>query len=279
MPRLPGDLSAAADIKRDVTYCTASGIALKLDIYVPKTSGDKLLPVAAYVHGGGWTSGDKGSGEGMLDAAELLRRGYLVASLNYRLAPQFKFPAQIEDVKCAIRYLRASASTFHLDPNRIGVWGSSAGGHLVSLLGTAGPAAGFEGSGGYADQASSVRAVVDMFGPADLAKEFAGVSERIGRSVFGATSNQDLLLMRASPVSYVSADDPPFLILQGDRDRLVPPSQSQELFDRLKAAGVNVTLVIVKNSGHGFLPEGGPISPSRSQISSMVADFFDKYLK
>lgn len=280
-PTRPNQTNVAqlGSVQKDITYCTADGVPLKMDVYFPKKSDGKPAPVAVYVHGGGWTSGDKSSGAGMIDVAELVAQGYLVASVNYRLAPQYKFPAQIEDVKCAIRYLRTNAVAHNLDPNRIGAWGGSAGGHLVALLGVTDASAGFEGNGGYADQSSRVRAVVDMFGPADLMAEFDGANQRVGQQVFGASSNKDPLLTRASPVTYISKDDPPFLILQGERDTLVPPGQSQELYNRLKAGGVPATLVMVKNAGHGFAPTGGAISPTRAELTKMIADFFDENLK
>ncbi len=263
---------------RDMTYCTPDGVAQKMDVMYPRPIGEKPLPVAVYIHGGGWTAGDKSGGAGSLDARELLARGYLVVSLNYRLAPQYKWPAQITDVKCAIRHLRAHAAMYHLDSNKIGVWGSSAGGHLVAMLGTTDQSAGFD-VGEYADQSSRVQAVVDLFGPADLP---AMLNERalvIGQTVFGATSRDDPILVKASPVTYITPDDPPFLILQGDKDNTVPPEQSQILYDKLKAAGVTATLVIVKNAGHGFAPSGGDISPSRAELTKMIGNFFDQHLK
>jgi acetyl esterase/lipase len=267
-------------IARDVVYGSAGGEKLKMDIYVPQTATNKPLPVAVYVHGGGWEMGDKSRSGAALAIPELLKRGYLVASINYRLAPKYKFPAQIEDAKCAIRFLRASAATYELNPERVGVWGDSAGGHLVALLGLADAKAGFEGSGGYAEQSSKVQAVVDMFGPTDLAGEFGSAETlRIARSVFGATNVQDEIIKRGSPVTYVKKDAPPFLILQGDRDNLVPPEQSQELHDRLQAAGSSSTLVMVKNAGHGFVPVGGQPQPNRLELAGMIADFFDKCLK
>lgn len=234
------------------------------------------MPLAVFVHGGGWSAGDKRGIQ--LGGPELLARGYAVASLDYRLAPQSKWPAQIEDVKCAIRYLRANASALQIDPTRFGAWGSSAGGHLVAMLGVAGPRAGFD-VGEYADQSSRVQAVVDMFGPADLTTLVSAPAAPLGKSVFGATSHDDPVLTRASPVTYVAPGDPPFLILQGDQDTTVPPSQSQELYDRLQAVGVPATLVMVKNAGHSFTPTGGAISPTIPQILKMVSDFFDANLR
>lgn len=262
----------------DVTYCTPDGVAQKMNVFYPKQLSDKPLPIVVYIHGGGWTAGDKGSGAGSADMQGLLDRGYIVASLDYRLAPQYKWPSQITDVKCAIRHLRANAATYKLDPNKIGVWGGSAGGHLVAMLGTTNASAGFD-VGEYADQSSRVQAVVDLFGPADLPVMLSGRAEIVGRTVFGATSRDDPVLVKASPVTYITPDDPPFLILQGDKDNTVPPEQSQILYDKLKAGGVNATLVIVKNAGHGFAPSGGAISPSRAELTKMIADFFDKYLR
>jgi acetyl esterase/lipase len=263
---------------RDVTYCSPDGVAQKMNVFYPKQLSDKPMPITVYIHGGGWTAGDKGSGAGSQDIQELLARGYIVASLDYRLAPQYKWPSQITDVKCAIRHLRANAATYKLDPNKIGVWGGSAGGHLVAMLGTTDKSAGFD-VGEYADQSSRVQAVVDLFGPADLPAMLTGRAEIAGRTVFGATSRDDLILVQASPVTYITPDDPPFLILQGDKDTTVPPEQSQILYDKLKTGGVTATLVIVKDAEHSFRPSGGTISPTRAELTRMIADFFDKHLK
>jgi len=146
------------------------------------------------------------------------------------------------------------------------------------MLGTTDVSAGFD-VGEYGDQSSRVQAVVDLFGPADLPALLGGPGLVVGQSVFGATSRDDPILVKASPITYISPDDPPFLILQGDKDTTVPLEQSQILYDRLKAGGVNATLVIVKNAGHSFTPVGGAISPSRAELTKMIGDFFDKYLK
>jgi len=278
-PRNSGvSIDQASKVERDATYCTVDGVQLKMDIYYP-TTDKKPQPVLVYVHGGGWTKGNKGSGAGSLDIRELVRRGYFVAAINYRLAPQYKFPAQIEDVKCAIRFLRANAEKYGIDSERIGAWGGSAGGHLVSLLGVTDPSAGFEGSGGYADESSRVQAVVDMFGPTDLTQIFSGANPQILQQVFGVTDSNAEILKRASPVTYVTSDDPQFLILHGEKDALVPLSQSQEFYKVLIGAHVPATLVIVKNAGHGFAPAGGRISPSRAEITKMIAGFFDQHIK
>lgn len=269
----------AAKVERDVVYGRAGRVELKLDLYYPHGKATGPLPVAVYIHGGGWTKGDKAGGAGMLALGEVLRCGYLVASINYRLAPEFKFPAQIEDAKCAIRYLRAHAKELNLDPERIGVWGSSAGGHLAALVGTADASAGFDTSGGWTNHSSRVRAVVNIFGPADLSPRGELGNLRVGQTVFGAQSSDDPVLKQASPVTHVSADDPPFLLLHGNRDRLVPLSQSQMLLAQLRAAGVPASLVVVTNAGHGFAPVGGTPNPDRQELARMIADFFDQHLR
>lgn len=272
LPEVEEPAQASNSSQTDVTYCTMNAVALKMDVYFP-TDVSQPRPAVVYVHGGGWTSGDKSSGAGLQELPGLLESGFVVFSLNYRLAPAYHFPAMIEDVKCAIRSIRAHADEYHVDPNRIGAWGGSAGGHLVSLLGTSDESAGFD-VGEYLDYSSRVQVVVDLFGPADLTVQFNLQQEQIGSPVF---SNEQLEI--ASSVTYISQDDPPFLILQGDRDQLVPLEQSQILYDRLTAAGVPATLVIVRNAGHGFNSIGGAIDPSLADITQMIVEFFVGNLK
>lgn len=274
-----GRSRAVGETKLDVTYCTADGVALKMDLFFP-VNAKTPTPAAVYVHGGGWTGGDKGGGAGMVDMQELVRRGYLGVSINYRLAPDYQFPAQIEDVKCAIRHLRANAQTYNLNPDKIVAWGGSAGGHLVALLGTSDATAGLEGDGGYPGVSSRVAAVVDLFGPADLSRMLgAAAGLETARKVFDARGANDPVLVQASPVTYISRDDPPFLILHGEKDAVVPLKQSEILVEKLKETGIPASLVVVKNAGHGFTPSGGAINPSRAALTQMIADFFDKIVK
>ena len=266
------DSSKLGTTESNVTYCTMDGVELKLDVYYPSTS-EMPWAVTMYVHGGGWSSGDKAQGAGAFEIPSLQSAGFLVVSINYRLAPEHPFPAMIEDVKCAVRYLRAHARQYNLDPTHIGVWGGSAGGHLVALLGTSDESAGFD-VGEYLDQSGRVQAVVDMFGPADLAVQFEGGYESASRVFDGF----DAAL--ASPVTYVSSDDPPFLILHGETDVLVPIEQSQILLAALQAVGVPSELVTVANAGHSFRPEDGKtISPSRREIAQMVVEFFEEQMR
>ena len=263
----------------NVDYC-GGGEGRQMDIYFPLHPAAKPAPALIYVHGGGWRNGDKSSG-GATQIQEEISRGFLVAAVNYRLfskgaqgTAHNTFPAMIDDLKCAVRYLRGHAAQYKLDPKRFGAWGWSAGGHLVSLLGTSDdsdfslhpPSA----------QTARIQAVVDMYGPEDL--QAPGYCDRARcKEVF---NNDDDNMRRAGPVNYVTGNDPPFLIIQGDQDTLVPPSQSQELLHKLQSAGVNAKLVMVSNAGHMLrpTPQGSQINPSNQQIVKMVANFFDQHL-
>jgi acetyl esterase/lipase len=275
-PTTAFDPSRLGSQENDIIYCTIDGVDLKMDLYFPENM-EGPWPVAVYVHGGAWQGGDKTEGAGYREVPEMMARGYLVASVNYRLAPQYRFPAMIEDVKCAIRHLRANAAAYNLHPQRIGAWGGSAGGHLVALLGVTDPDDGLEGQGGYPQYSSRVQAVAALFGPADIRLGTDAVSTL--ERVFGTSDTSAPIFEIASPVVYASADDPPFLILHGTQDPVVPPEHSQVLYDALTQVGVPATLVMVENAGHGFTRMNGPISPSRAEITTMIADFFDTHLK
>jgi len=275
---LPTDPAKLGTTEYDVTYGNVSGVALKMDIHYPQAS-DRPVPAVVYVHGGGWISGDKAEGAGARVIPEMVARGYLVAAINYRLAPEYKFPAQIEDVKCAVMHLRANAAAYGIDATRIGAFGGSAGGHLVALLGTSDPSSELEGSCDYGDQSSRVQAVADLYGPADLVTMFDGIRGVMLPLVFGTTDLNSEIVSKASPVTHVTNDDPPFLILHGDKDILVPLSQSEVLYDRLVAAQVTATLVVVQNGAHSFEAKGGPMTPTWDEIIDTIADFFDRHLK
>ena len=273
-PQPLGD-GVAGQIDHDITYCTVDNVDLKLDLYFPKGMSAPA-PLVVYVHGGAWMSQDKTSGAGEIDLPLIidlsLKAGFIVGAVNYRFAPQFQFPAMIEDVKCAIRFLRANAGKYNIDPAHIGAWGGSSGGHLVSLLGATDAEAGFD-VGQYLDQSSRVEAVADLFGHADLPAYFTEKGHlQLRKAVFG---NFDLI--KASPVTYITPDDPPFLILHGDADLSVPLDQAQEFYNKLKTAGVPAQLVIVHGGPHG-LDAPGEI-PSPAQLSQIIVDFFTRYLK
>jgi acetyl esterase/lipase len=257
-----------------IEYCNHQ----KARITEPATL-DRPAPAAVYVHGGDWVSGNYDTGGFIINriGPALAARGFVVVSLNYRLGPHRHWPDQIVDVKCAIRYLRANAHYFNIDPAEIGAWGQSAGGHLVALLGTAGPSAGWD-IGAYTDQSSQVQAVVDMAGPSDLltlgTRGAAVVVAKSFVSLLGKVPDIDLGadLKAASPVSYVRPGDPPFLLFVSNNDMIVNPKQSKELAWYLGEAAVPHQLVTVKKGGHAFSTKGEV--PSESAIVTDIVDFF-----
>ena len=254
----------------DVTYCTTDTSPQKMDVYFPDSGGP--WPALVYVHGGSWMHGDKS--EAVMFARGMTSQGYLVVSINYRLYPAGKFPDMIEDVKCAIRSLRAHASEYNLDPNRIAAMGPSAGGHLVSLLGTSDESAGWD-VGEYLDQSSRVQAVIAMAPITDLSKNFPNADIETMKLVGFGEHN----VAQASPITYVTADDPPFLLIHGDQDTLVPYEQSQLMYDRLVQLNIPAQLIIVKNAGHSFVAPDGSAVPTLAEINQIILDFLAKYLK
>ena len=247
-------LPEGTEVVKDVVFGKGGDVELKMDIYKPKAAPVKPMPVIVFIHGGGWRSGDKATSAQRAPA--VLEAGFVFAGINYRLTGIATFPAQIHDCKCAIRYLRAHAKQYGIDPNRIGVWGSSAGGHLVALLGTSGGAKELEGDGGWAEQSSRVQAVCDWYGPSDLVNlaKHRGRSRHIdAESILlgGAAKDKLELARQASPITYVTADDPPFLIMQGTEDPVVPAAQSEVLHKALTAVGVDSTYIPLEGAGHG----------------------------
>jgi acetyl esterase/lipase len=265
-PRLPEGVKAL----RDLQYVEGGHERNRLDLYLPEQAEGRL-PLIVWIHGGAWLGGSK---EGC-PAVPLTAKGYAVASINYRLSQHAIFPAQIEDCKAAIRWLRANATKYRLDPDHIGVWGASAGGHLVAMLGTTGSVKELEGSGGNLDQSSRVQCVVDWFGPTDLltmAGSHNNPASPESRLVGGSVQENKDKARKASPMTYVSKDATPFLIMHGDQDNTVPPGQSEELTEALKKVGVEVKLVMVKGNGHG-----GPgfNSPENRKL---IEEFFGLHL-
>lgn len=264
---------------RDRAYVENGDKAQVLDLYYPEKS-EKPVPLVIWIHGGAWSGGTKNVGAQLA----LLEKGYAVASVEYRLTHVAIFPAQIEDCKAAVRWLRAHAAEYHLDSAHFGVWGSSAGGHLVALLGTSGGVKELEGNLGNAEQSSRVQAVCDWFGPSDLGNLSAQQSA-ISKMNHDAPNSPESKLIggpvpqnldkaaKASPLTYVSKDSSPFLIMHGDLDPLVPLKQSESLHEKLKAAGVESTLIVIKGAGHGGRQFDEPENRAK------LLEFFDKHLK
>jgi len=275
-------------IERDIIYATVGERRLPLDLYIPEKeeAKGKPLPVVLWFHGGGWKGGSKSNG-GI--ARGLVDYGYAVASIEYRLSGEALFPAQVEDSKAAVRWVRANAKKFGLDPDHIGVMGRSAGGHLVAFLGTTGDTTEFdtESNAGYS---SRVQAVVDCWGPTDILQmdaqalpggKFAHDSAESpeGRLVGGPIQEEPYrsMAVKVNPIAYIKKGNklPPFLIVHGDADTSVPVGQSILLHEALQKVGADSTLHIEKGAGHG-LRDG---EMDYDELCEMAAKFFDKHLR
>jgi len=244
-------------MEKNVQYGEADGIPLLLDLVYPtETPGMPIpegLPAVIDVHGGGWELGEKGIGRGLM----LALNGFFFASIDYRLTGVAPFPAQIHDVKAAIRWLRAHAEDYNVDPDRIGLTGGSAGGHLTSLAGVTGDMPELEGDSGWEGYSTKVQAVAPVNPVTDFrvsAEEYPWLHrEEPVRKLFGGEmkDHPDLVAL-ASPVAHVTGDAPPFLIIHGTADDIVEYSQSQRLYNALVEVGVEATLVSYEDSDHGL---------------------------
>ncbi len=270
LPREP--LDDSVEVIRDLAFGEAGGRPLRLDLYRPEEARARPVPAVVLIHGGGWSKGDKSS---VFGAAALVDRGFIVVSVNYRLSGEAPFPAPVEDCKCAVRWLRAHAEKYGVDPERIGVWGSSAGGQIALMVAYADENAQMEGTGGWQDRSSRVQAVCSWFGPTDMRL----VEQPLPQYLGGTLRQVPERYARASPVLYVSADDPPTFLAHGDRDPVVPVEHSQTLHRLLKEAGVESRLLVVENASHGFRPTGGSAALGRKEIEALSVEFFERCLR
>jgi acetyl esterase/lipase len=255
----------------DVESGRGGETTLHLDIARPKKA-DRPLPCVVFIHGGGWRGGNyKVHVPQILDFA---KRGFVAATIQYRLAPAARWPAQIEDVKCGVRYLRANADKYNIDKQRVGAIGFSAGAHLSMLLGTMDKSAGLEGEGGHAGESSKVQAVVSYFGPTDLTqKDFpANVNMMIYDFLGGLPEDKPEFFKAASPVTHIDKDDAPILHFQGTKDRLVPYEQGYLLADAMTKAGLPGRVELLIGADHGWG------NPDLSRTVEASAQFFKDYL-
>jgi acetyl esterase/lipase len=270
-PPKPGGVPPGVRVLQDLEYARG----LRLDLYLPERASGPV-PVVVAIHGGGWATGRKEGAQGI----RLSGHGYAVAAIGYRLSGVAIFPAQIQDCKAAVRWLRANAGKYHLDADRFGAMGHSAGGHLASLLGTSGGVEDFD-QGEHLDCSSRVQAVCALSGPTDFLQMDAHAplgaplkhdspgspeSRLIGAPI---QENKDKVA-RANPITYVDKDDPPFLLIHGALDPVVPAHQAELLHRALQNAGVEVTMRLIEGAGHGI---GG------RESAESIECFFDKHLK
>ena len=260
------------NLQRNIVYGKGGGVPLYLDLATPAV-GKGPFPLVVCIHGGAWRMGNKNAYLGWVK--DLAKHGYVAATVAYRFCPKHPFPAQVEDVKCAVRFLRANARRFKIDPTRVAAMGSSAGGHLSLMLGLMDPKDGLEGQGGSPGISSKVQAVVNYYGPADFTKVdmWSPIQVKLV-SDFLATQNANApIVAQASPITYVNKGDPPVLTLQGTKDPLVPLPGAQRLHAALKAAGVPEHLEIIQGAGHGFRGE------AKKRTTALTMAFLEKELK
>jgi acetyl esterase/lipase len=277
---IPATLARRADadpdkvvLEKGIEYTNPDGQHLQLDLARPKT-GDGPFPAVLCIHGGGFRAGTRDGYDGLI--AQLAHRGYVAVTITYRLAPKYPFPAAVHDSKAAVRWLRANAAKYHIDPERIGVTGGSAGGHLAQFLGVTAGVKEFEGQGGNPDQSSAVACVVNYFGPSDFTKSYGkSVDAAVVLPLFlgGNLESARERHIRSSPLNWVTPDAAPTLCIHGTEDKYVAYEQAVWLTDRLKAAGVEAELLTLKGAGHGFKGKD-----AETADQALMA-FFDKHLK
>lgn len=243
-------------IEADIAYRPGDSKAWRLDLVRPRRDGQKARPALVFIHGGGWKNGDKRKGFFIDGAIDYAQRGYVCITVNYRLLAEAPFPACIEDVKCAVRWLRAHAKEYNVDPERIGGYGNSAGAHLAAMLGLANPDADLEGDGPYQDQSSLLQAVCASATPTDfnlfprpLETDPKFANDRYDRDTLAALS---------APLTHVRKDAPPFFLIHGTADSTVDVKHSDTFVETLKSAGADDVIYLrIDGAGHGVFNQQG----------------------
>lgn len=264
-------------IIRDIVFKETPQGSLCLDIYRPVAKTEQTLPVVLWLYGGGWVMGNKNQIR-MMKAHHLAQHGYAVVAINYRLAPAAIFPAQIQDVKSAIRWLRSHAADYGLNADAIGVWGGSAGGHLAALAATSADVVSLNDAKDDASVSCAVQAAVDFFGPTDMSQVDAylnAIPSHFSPQFIGGPLTENLQQVQAAnPITYIDDNTSPFLIVHGKRDSVVPHQQSELLHDALCKAGISAELCLFEKGGHGI----GKDFKSQA-LFDKVRLFFDSHLK
>ena len=266
----------AADVifEEGIEYANPDDQHLKLNLARPKdVAADARLPAVVCIHGGGFRAGKR---DGWNDRCKkLAERGYIAVTVDYRLAPKYQFPAAVHDVKAAVRWLRANAEKYHVDPDRIGVTGDSAGGHLAQFLGVTGDVKRFDGPEN-AGPSSRVACVVNFYGPSDLTRSYGrsvDAAEVLPLFLGGDVQHERRRHVLASPLYWVTPAAAPTLLIHGTDDKYVNYEQATWIYERLKAAEVEVQLLTLQGAGHGFKGEDA------QRAEKAMFDFFDKHLK
>jgi acetyl esterase/lipase len=256
-----------------IEYANPDNQHLQLNLARPR-KGDGPFPAVLCIHGGGFRAGKRESYDAQ--CLRLAQHGYVALTVSYRLAPKYPFPAAIHDVKAAVRWTRANAAKYRIDPDRIGVTGGSAGGHLAQFLGVTGDVRAFEGNSGNLDQSSRVRCVVNVYGPSDFTRSYGksvDAAQVLPLFLGGDLTTALAQHLRASPLYWVTPNAAPTLCIHGTEDKYVAHEQAEWLIERLKAAGVEGELLTLPGAGHGFRGQDAVTAET-----ALIA-FFDKHLK
>ena len=256
----------------NVVFENVQGKDVCLDVYLDPNISWKQ-PLIIYIHGGGWQGRTKI--DGAVYADSFLKRGYVYATIDYRLTNEAIFPAQIQDAKAAVRFLRAHAADYHLDPEKIGVFGHSSGGHLVSLLGTTNGDPQFD-TGDNLTVSNAVQAVCDMSGPVDLTTPDPALGSMLTKLLGGSVDQKMELAKLASPINHITSTCPPFLILHGADDPAVPPAESEAFASALQKAGVPVQIMLLPGQPHNLNLWA---KTDKGTYLNIIVDFFDANLK
>jgi acetyl esterase/lipase len=278
--KVPHPLHDKIEIIANLAYAGTANPRQQLDLFLPKNrSTEKPLPVVVFIHGGGWQKGDKNGGLNWV--GECVASGdYAGASIGYRLTGESQWPAQIHDCKAAIRWLKGHAKEYNIDESKIGVIGTSAGGHLVSMLGTSGDVPSLEGTlGEHLEKTSRVACVVNFFGPENfvtMETQPSTINRKGSRDcpeallLGGPISERQEVAREASPVTHISKGDAPFFTAHGTKDPLVPFAQGQELHSALNLAGVPSLFQEMTDAGHGF---------KNKDLDQRIKQFLDSHLR
>lgn len=270
-----GAVPDGVKVTSNVEYGRGGDRSLLLDLYQPQSS-DGAAPGLVFIHGGAWKGGDKGMYR--YYGGVFARKGFVLASIDYRLSDVAPFPAALEDCKCAVRWMRSHADELGVDPDRIAVAGGSAGGHLALLVGYTPDVPEFEGHGGNEGVSSAVKCVVDLYGPTDLTTDFVrnnAFARQVVSEFLGASINDNLdLYQKASPITWVDAEDPPTLILHGTIDDIVPIRQGDLLAAELKQVGVSYVYDRLPGWPHAM----DIAQPVNDRCVLLMDRFFHQYL-
>jgi acetyl esterase/lipase len=259
------------DFQPDITYATVAGEELKLNLSKPKDAKGPL-PCVLVIHGGAWRAGNRKDHNDV--TWNMVRRGFVSATISYRFCPKYPFPAQVQDVKAATRFLRANAEQFGIDPKRFGAVGFSAGAHLSMMLGTMDKEDGLDDVGEHTDQSSKVQAVVAYFGPTDFHLPYPDITKPLIKDFLGGSPTEvPEVAKKASPITYVTPGDAPMLLYQGTKDPLVPHQQAFVMAEALTKAGVPGRVEILVGAGHGWT------GPDLARTAEGTFKFFEERLK